>query len=114
MPRSREPCCRSIGGRATQFADVATYRRVQVDFATAALGAFAAKLAPPLQQQQQQQGGGEDKKKKFRFVFVSGKGAAWDQEKGLSFLEDTRKAKVSRVLRAAGVGGIRAATPDFL
>lgn len=75
---------RAIGGRVTQFPDVETARRVQVDFPIAALKAFLAELAPPL----------AAAGKKFRFVFCSGMYAEWDQRKTLAFMQDTRRIKV--------------------
>ncbi|KAI2615059.1 hypothetical protein GGR54DRAFT_307215 [Hypoxylon sp. NC1633] len=77
-----EGCVWAIGGRATQFPDVETARRVHVDYSVAAAKAFIAELAPKLPEPQ-----------KFRFVFCSGKFAEWDQEKPLKWLKDTRLIK---------------------
>lgn len=74
---------RAIGGRATQFPDVDTYKKVQVDYTLAAASAFLEKLAPQLPEGKQ-----------FRFVFCSGKFAEWDQKKALHFMADTRHIKV--------------------
>ncbi|KAI1495495.1 hypothetical protein F5X99DRAFT_403349 [Biscogniauxia marginata] len=77
-----EACIWAIGGRASQFPDVETARKVSVDFTIAAAKAFLAELAP-----QPPDG------KKFRFVFCSGKLAEWDDEKHLRFMSDTRHIK---------------------
>lgn len=74
---------RTIGGRAPQFPDIETYRKVQVDYTLAGANAFAESLASKLP---------EDKR--FRFVFCSGKYAECDQDKPLAFLADTRHMKV--------------------
>ncbi|EJT72435.1 hypothetical protein GGTG_09301 [Gaeumannomyces tritici R3-111a-1] len=73
-------CLWAIGGRANQFPDVETARKVSVDYTLAAAKAFVdAKLA------------GEAKI--FRMVFCSGWLAEWDQKKPLRFMEDSRKIK---------------------
>ncbi|KAI1098036.1 hypothetical protein F4804DRAFT_325857 [Jackrogersella minutella] len=77
-----EGCVWSLGGRATQFPDVETARKVSVDYTLAAAKAFIDELAPQLPEPQ-----------KFHFVFCSGKFAEWDQEKSLSFMQDTRRIK---------------------
>ncbi|KAL2017737.1 hypothetical protein VTK56DRAFT_1707 [Thermocarpiscus australiensis] len=77
-----EGCLWAIGGRATQFPDVETCRRVQVDYTLAAAKAFAEHLVPHLPEGKQ-----------FRFVFCSGKFAEWDQKKPLHFMADTRRIK---------------------
>ncbi|KAK4237205.1 hypothetical protein C8A03DRAFT_44927 [Achaetomium macrosporum] len=77
-----EGCLWAIGGRATQFPDVETCRRVQVDYTLAAAKAFLEHLVPQLPEGKQ-----------FRFVFCSGKFAEWDQKKPLHFLADTRRIK---------------------
>ncbi|RTE84798.1 hypothetical protein BHE90_000556 [Fusarium euwallaceae] len=77
-----EACIWAIGGRATQFSDIDTYRKVQVDYTLAAANAFAKHLAPSLPDN-----------KNFRFVLCSGKYAEWDQDKSLSFMADTRLVK---------------------
>ncbi|KAI0837411.1 hypothetical protein F5Y06DRAFT_271637 [Hypoxylon sp. FL0890] len=77
-----EGCVWTLGGRATQFPDVETARKVSVDYTLAAAKAFIDGLAPKLPNSQ-----------KFRFVFCSGKFAEWDQNKNLIMLPDTRKIK---------------------
>ncbi|OTA65357.1 hypothetical protein K449DRAFT_463472 [Hypoxylon sp. EC38] len=77
-----EGCVWALGGRATQFPDVETARKVSVDYTLAAAKAFIDELAPKLPEPQ-----------KFRFVFCSGKFAEWDQDKSLLMLADTRKIK---------------------
>lgn len=79
---------RAIGGRAGQFPDVETAKKVQVDFTLAAANAFAAKLLPAL-----------DEAKDFKFVFCSGGMASRDQETSLWILQDTRKLKVKPFLK---------------
>lgn len=74
---------RAIGGRATQFPDAETYKKVQVDYTLAAARSFLEKLVPSLPEGRQ-----------FRFVFCSGKFAEWDQKKALHFMADTRHVKV--------------------
>ncbi|OTA92583.1 hypothetical protein M434DRAFT_387111 [Hypoxylon sp. CO27-5] len=80
-----EGCVWALGGRATQFPNVETARKVSVDYTLAAAKAFIDELAPKLPEPQ-----------KFRFVFCSGKFAEWDQDKSLLMLADTRKIKVRR------------------
>ncbi|RSL83255.1 hypothetical protein CDV31_016852 [Fusarium ambrosium] len=77
-----EACIWAIGGRAPQFPDIATYRKVQVDYPLTAAHEFEKYLAPGLLSN-----------KSFRFIFCSGKYAEWDQEKSLSFMADTRLIK---------------------
>ncbi|VUC21568.1 unnamed protein product [Clonostachys rosea] len=77
-----EACIWAIGGRAAQFPDVDTFRKVSVDYTLAAARAFKQHLAPALPDNQ-----------RFRFVFCSGKFAEWDQQKSLSFMADTRLVK---------------------
>ncbi|KAI0008414.1 hypothetical protein F4779DRAFT_450959 [Xylariaceae sp. FL0662B] len=77
-----EACLWAIGGRAYQFPDLETAKKVQVDFTLAAANAFLDALAPQLPEPQ-----------KFRFVFCSGKFAEWDQEKRLLMLPGTRRLK---------------------
>ncbi|KAL1874740.1 hypothetical protein VTK73DRAFT_268 [Phialemonium thermophilum] len=79
-----EGCIWAVGGRATQFSDVNTAKKVSVDYTIAAAKAFIAALAPELLSR---------KGNKFRFVFCSGKFAEWDQQKRLSFMSDTRHIK---------------------
>ncbi|KAI1480429.1 hypothetical protein F4774DRAFT_378402 [Daldinia eschscholtzii] len=73
-------CVWTIGGRATQFPDVETARKVSVDYTLAAAKAFTEALAPGLS-------------RPFRFVFCSGKFAEWDQNKNLKMMKDTRLIK---------------------
>ncbi|KAL2183903.1 hypothetical protein L209DRAFT_757210 [Thermothelomyces heterothallicus CBS 203.75] len=80
--RGAEGCLWAIGGKATQFPDIETYRKVQVDYTVAAANAFRETLAPLLAAGSQ-----------FRFVFCSGKFAEWDQSKPLHFMADTRHVK---------------------
>lgn len=75
-----EKIARCLGGKVEDFPDVETARKVGVDFALAAANAFVRSIAP---------NGG-----KFQFVFCSGKGAEWDQQKKLWMFSDTRKLKV--------------------
>ncbi|KAK4148550.1 hypothetical protein C8A00DRAFT_19637 [Chaetomidium leptoderma] len=77
-----EGCLWAIGGRATQFPDVETYKKVQVDYTLAAASAFLETLVPQLPEGRE-----------FRFVFCSGKFAEWDQTKPLHFMADTRRVK---------------------
>jgi NAD(P)-dependent dehydrogenase (short-subunit alcohol dehydrogenase family) len=77
-----EGCLWAIGGRATQFPDIETYRRVQIDYTLAAAKAFQETLVPQLPEGKQ-----------FRFLFCSGKFAEWDQAKSLHFMADTRHVK---------------------
>ncbi|CAH0034781.1 unnamed protein product [Clonostachys rhizophaga] len=77
-----EACIWAIGGRATQFPDLDTFRKVSVDYTLAAARAFKQHLAPALP-------GGQ----RFRFVFCSGMLAEWDQQKSLLFMADTRLVK---------------------
>ncbi|KAI0131429.1 hypothetical protein F4814DRAFT_405987 [Daldinia grandis] len=77
-----EGCVWTIGGRATQFPDVETARKVSVDYTLAAAKAFSG-LASKLPEGSQ----------KFRFVFCSGKFAEWDQSKNLKMMKDTRLIK---------------------
>ncbi|KAL7624584.1 hypothetical protein AAE478_006151 [Parahypoxylon ruwenzoriense] len=77
-----EGCLWAIGGRAGQFPDLETARKVSVDYTLAAANAFISELAPKLPEGQ-----------KFRFIFCSGKFAEWDQDKSLLMLKDTRRIK---------------------
>jgi hypothetical protein len=74
---------RAIGGKANDFPDVQTAKKVQVDFTLAAANAFVEKLLPALDE------------KIFNFVFCSGGMASRDQEKSLWILQDTRRLKVA-------------------
>ncbi|KAI1403325.1 hypothetical protein F4819DRAFT_231387 [Hypoxylon fuscum] len=77
-----EGCVWAVGGRATQFPDLETAKKVSVDYTLAAANAFLTELAPKLPESQ-----------KFRFVFCSGKFAEWDQNKDLMMMKDTRRIK---------------------
>ncbi|KAL2256448.1 hypothetical protein VTK26DRAFT_1644 [Humicola hyalothermophila] len=77
-----EGCLWAIGGRATQFPDIETYKRVQVDYTLAGARAFVNTLVPRLPEGKQ-----------FRFAFCSGKFAEWDQKKALHFMAETRHVK---------------------
>ncbi|KAI1339987.1 hypothetical protein F5Y15DRAFT_415414 [Xylariaceae sp. FL0016] len=77
-----EACIWTIGGRAPQFPNVETARKVSVDYTIAAAKAFLADLAPRLSEG-----------RKFRFLFCSGKYAEWDDDKHLLFMADTRHIK---------------------
>ncbi|KAK4098796.1 hypothetical protein N658DRAFT_488152 [Parathielavia hyrcaniae] len=70
--RSIDKLNTAIGGRANQFPDLDTYKRVQVDYALAAATVFRDQLAPQLPEGKQ-----------FRFVLCSGKFAEWDQSQGM-------------------------------
>ncbi|OTB04889.1 hypothetical protein M426DRAFT_320470 [Hypoxylon sp. CI-4A] len=72
----------TIGGRAYQFKDVETAKKISVDYTVAAAKAFIAELAPKLPQPQ-----------KFRFVYCSGKWAEWDQDKKPFTFGDTKRIK---------------------
>ncbi|KAK4249495.1 hypothetical protein C7999DRAFT_39473 [Corynascus novoguineensis] len=80
--KGAEGCLWAIGGRATQFPDIDTYRKVQVDYTITAANAFRETLVPLLPEGSH-----------FRFVFCSGKLAEWDQTKTLHFMADTRRVK---------------------
>ncbi|KAE9966940.1 hypothetical protein EG328_008511 [Venturia inaequalis] len=77
-----EACLWAIGGRAGQFPDVQTAKKVQVEFTLAAANAFASKLLPAI-----------DQAKDFKFVFCSGSLASRNQDTSLWLLRDTRKLK---------------------
>ncbi|AEO70686.1 2a86ad49-089b-42fc-a9e4-0e5b924ad9f8 [Thermothielavioides terrestris] len=77
-----EGCLWAIGGRAPQFPDVETARKVHVEYTQAAAKAFLGHLVPQLPEGKQ-----------FRFVFCSGALAEWDQQKPLYFMADTRRIK---------------------
>jgi hypothetical protein len=62
--------------------DLDAYRKINVDFPTAGVAAFAKALAP--------QADGS----KFRFTFVSGAGAVRDQESSLWWLQGGRRIRV--------------------
>jgi len=62
--------------------NIETSRKVEIDY-TIVARAFAENLAPVL----------ENDGKKFKFGYLSGKGANRDKEKDLRFLKDTRNIK---------------------
>ena len=68
------------------FPDVATLKKVQVDYTLTAAKAFVSALAPQLPEG-----------RKFRFVFCSGRFSEWDQNKTLLFMGDSRRLKVCSV-----------------
>ncbi|KAJ5459590.1 uncharacterized protein N7458_001142 [Penicillium daleae] len=72
-----EGCLWALGGRASQFPDVDTARKVSVQYTLAAAEAFSS----------------IPKGKKFKFVFLSGRFAEWDTNKRLFFMADTRRIK---------------------
>lgn len=74
-------CLWCIGGKAQDFPDIETARRVSVDYTISAASAFAKALVPR----------NDDK---FRFVFCSGRGAEQDDSKSLWLFPATRKIKV--------------------
>ncbi|KAI0884564.1 uncharacterized protein GGS22DRAFT_163809 [Annulohypoxylon maeteangense] len=77
-----EACIWTLGGRAYQFPDVETARKISVDYTLAAAKAFIEQLAPQLPDPQ-----------KFRFLFCSGKWAEWDEKKNMRVFADTRRIK---------------------
>ncbi|KAI9163909.1 Leucinostatins biosynthesis cluster protein T [Paramyrothecium foliicola] len=78
-----EACIWTIGGRVDQFNnDKALCRRVGVDFTLSAANTMLLRLKTAV-----------PAGRKFRFVFLSGKYAEWDQTKTLLFLADTRRIK---------------------
>lgn len=77
-----EACIWTLGGRAYQFPDVETARKVSVDYTLAAAKAFIDVLAPQLPAGQ-----------KFRFLFCSGRWAEMDEKKNMRMLADTRRIK---------------------
>jgi nucleoside-diphosphate-sugar epimerase len=83
--KGAEGCIWCVGGRATSFPDVATARKVSVDFTLAAARKFSTVLASQI---------GDSRK--FHFVFCSGWGAEMDPHKRLWMLADTRRIKVRR------------------
>jgi len=76
-----EACLWALGGKASDFADVETAKKVQVDYTIAAANAFTERLLPAAEG------------KIFKFVFCSGAMAARDQSKSLWLMGDTRKIK---------------------
>ncbi|KAJ9642086.1 hypothetical protein H2204_002455 [Knufia peltigerae] len=78
-------CIWCLGGKVGDFPDLETARKVGVDYTLAAANAFVKGVCPGFQSQSQ----------KFQFVFCSGDGAEWDQDKSLWMFSDTRKIKGS-------------------
>ena len=74
-----EGCIWTLGGKVEDFLDIATDRRVGIDYTLAAANAFALKLVPNLA------------RRKFAFVFWSGNGAEQQQDARLWLFFDTRK-----------------------
>ncbi len=78
-----EACVWTVGGIAWRFASAEMARKVNVDFAAKAAGAFAETLAPQLP-------GGE----KFRFIYCSGKFADREFEtKSMWMFKESRSMK---------------------
>ncbi|KAI0455098.1 hypothetical protein F5B21DRAFT_503651 [Xylaria acuta] len=77
-----EACLWCIGAGVYKFPDKGTAKMVCVDLPLAAATAFMINLAPRL-------GDGD----RFRFLFVSGKYAEWDEVKPLWFSSDVRRIK---------------------
>lgn len=73
---------RSIGGPVSSFPDLATAKRVQIDYGVAAAKAFAEHVLP------------RSPSGKFRLVFCSAALACRDNQKKLWFESDTRHIKV--------------------
>jgi hypothetical protein len=74
---------RCLGGKVQDFPDLQTARKVGIDFTLAAARAFLSGLCPILRENGQ----------KFRFVFCSGRGAEWNQDRNLWYFAETRKLK---------------------
>ncbi|RYC63416.1 hypothetical protein CHU98_g2772 [Xylaria longipes] len=87
-----EACIWCIGGRAYKFPDIATAKKVCVDYPLAAATAFMDHLAP--------------RPDKFKFLYVSGKFAEWDEKKSLFFLRDTRRIKGTAEQRLLALASI--------
>jgi hypothetical protein len=90
---------RCLGGKVEDFPNLETASKVGVAFPLAAANAFVEGICPSLKQ------AGE----KFRFVFCSGRGAEWDQDKKLWVFADTRRLKGAA---ERGLLDIAAANPD--
>jgi hypothetical protein len=74
--------CRVLGGIPSRFPDLATARKVNIDFPLAGSQAFISALTPL------------PKRQKFNFVYCSGRAARRDLEKKYWFFNDARKIKV--------------------
>ncbi|KAG8425516.1 hypothetical protein J3458_002208 [Metarhizium acridum] len=77
-----EACLWAIGGLVQKFSSVEACKLANVTSTLAAATVFADHVAPHLKQG-----------RKFRFVFCSGMMTEWDQDKRLSFLNDSRQIK---------------------
>ncbi|OAG39886.1 hypothetical protein AYO21_05952 [Fonsecaea monophora] len=73
---------RCLGGKVEDFPDLQTARTVGVDFTLAAANALVRGVCPTLPPEQ-----------RLRFVFCSGNGAEWHQDRKLWLFSDTRKLK---------------------
>ncbi|KAI0205719.1 hypothetical protein F4808DRAFT_455944 [Astrocystis sublimbata] len=72
-----ESCIWCIGGQDSKFPDTATAKQVLVDYPVYAAATFAVELAPYCQGN-------------FRFVYLSGRYAEWNQDRTLFFSAKTR------------------------
>ncbi|EXJ73591.1 uncharacterized protein A1O5_03353 [Cladophialophora psammophila CBS 110553] len=81
-PKGAQGCVWCLGGKVEDFPDLETARKVGVNFTLTAAHAFVKGICPSLQPGQ-----------RFRFVFCSGNGAEWGQDKRLWVFSDTRKLK---------------------
>lgn len=75
---------RALGGIPSRFPDLATARKVNIDYAFVAAKAFAEILSPQVGQG-----------KKFRFLYVSGHAVDRDLSKQHRFFNDAIHIKVS-------------------
>ncbi|KAH0845743.1 putative nucleoside-diphosphate-sugar epimerase [Fonsecaea pedrosoi] len=75
-------CIWCLGGKVEDFPDLQTARTVGVDFTLAAANALVRGVCPTLPPEQ-----------RLRFVFCSGNGAEWHQDRKLWLFSDTRKLK---------------------
>jgi hypothetical protein len=81
---SLTPSQRTVGGKATDFPNIETARKVSIDYTLAAAQAFATNLAPRL----------VETGRKFSFVFCSGHGAEQNEDVRVWLFADSRKIKV--------------------
>ena len=77
-----EGCIWTLGDKVEDFPDIATAKRVGIDYTLAAANALALNLAPQLAG------------RKFPFIFCSGNGAEQQHDARLWLFSDTRKLKV--------------------
>ncbi len=77
-------CIWSLGGIPSRFPDLATAKKVNIDFPFEAAKAFIAHLCPQLQEG-----------KKFRFLYVSGHAVSRELEKKHLLFNDARHIKAS-------------------